>query len=334
MIDNEEWTEVEAPSSEKEEKVEFEVEEEKEATPDSEPQVEAKTEVEKEPKPESEQKAEDPQELDGIETKGAQKRIRQLVGQRKERDAQIAQLIQQNEALNTRLSTREKEFHNISKLNLDANEKQITDKLELARAAYATAHEEGNSEKILKAQEFLNDAQNDLKTLNVTKAQFKDVAPQAQPQQPQYTQEQLQQLQQQQQQSQVDPLAAEWSQKAENKWFGQDRVMTAAALALDADLKEQGFDPSDPDFYNEIDSRLRTEFPHKFATKESVQEQPSQPAQVVAGASRSTPSSNKKVKLTKEDVRLANNWGIPLEQYAAEKLKVQNADGEYTAIKL
>ena len=334
MIDNEEWTEVEAPSSEKEEKVEFEVEEEEEATPDSEPQVEAKTEVEKEPKPESEQKAEDPQELDGIETKGAQKRIRQLVGQRKERDSQIAKLIQQNEALNTRLTTREQEFHNISKLNLDANEKQITDKLELARAAYATAHEEGNSEKILKAQEFLNDAQNDLKTLNVTKAQFKDVAPQAQPQQPQYTQEQLQQLQQQQQQSQVDPLAAEWSQKAENKWFGQDRVMTAAALALDADLKEQGFDPSDPDFYNEIDSRLRTEFPHKFATKESVQEQPSQPAQVVAGASRSTPSSNKKVKLTKEDVRLANNWGIPLEQYAAEKLKVQNADGEYTAIKL
>jgi len=334
MIDNEEWTEVEAPSSEKEEKVEFEVEEEKEATPDSEPQVEAKTEVEKEPKPESEQKAEDPQELDGIETKGAQKRIRQLVGQRKERDSQIAKLIQQNEALNTRLTTREQEFHNISKLNLDANEKQITDKLELARAAYATAHEEGNSEKILKAQEFLNDAQNDLKTLNVTKAQFKDVAPQAQPQQPQYTQEQLQQLQQQQQQSQVDPLAAEWSQKAENKWFGQDRVMTAAALALDADLKEQGFDPSDPDFYNEIDSRLKTEFPHKFTTKESVQEQPSQPAQVVAGASRSTPSSNKKVKLTKEDVRLANNWGIPLEQYAAEKLKVQNADGEYTAIKL
>ena len=333
MADNEEWTEVESPSSEEAEKVEFEVEEEKEAAPDPAPQVEAKEETE--PKSEPEQKAEDPQELDGIETKGAQKRIRKLVSQRKERDTQIAKLIEQNEALNTRLTTREQEFHNISKLNLDANEKQITDKLELARAAYATAHEEGNSEKILKAQEFLNDAQNDLKTLNVTKAQFKEAPLQAQPQQPQYTQEQLQQLQQQQQQQpQVDPLAVEWSQKAENKWFGQDRIMTAAALALDADLKEQGFDPSDPDFYNEIDSRLKTEFPHKFATKESVQEQPSQPAQVVAGSSRSTPSSNKKVKLTKEDVRLANNWGIPLEQYAAEKLKVQNSDGEYTAIKL
>ena len=97
MADNEEWTEVESPSSEEAEKVEFEVEEEKEAAPDPAPQVEAKAEVEKEPEPE--QKAEDPQELDGIETKGAQKRIRKLVSQRKERDTQIAKLIQQNEAL-------------------------------------------------------------------------------------------------------------------------------------------------------------------------------------------------------------------------------------------
>ena len=330
MVDKEEWTEVDTTSSEKEEdKVEFEVEEEvkvqAKAEPEPEPKAEAKVEAEVE-KPVAE-----PQELDGIETKGAQKRIRQLIKQRKDRDDQISQLVQQNETLNTRLTSREQEFHNISKLNLDANEKQITDKLELARAAYASAHEEGDSGKILKAQEFLNEAQNDLKTLNVTKAQFKDV-----PTQPQYTQEQLQQYakaQQQQQQSQVDPLAVEWAGKSENEWFGKDRVMTAAALALDADLKEQGFDPSDPEFYNEIDSKLKENFPHKFTTQESVQEQPSQPAQVVAGASRSTPSSNKKVKLTKEDVRLAQNWGIPLEQYAAEKLKVENAAGEYTAIK-
>jgi len=320
MVDKEEWTEVETVTSkDKENKVDFEIEEEKsEVEVKAEPEVQAEAEPEPEPK-----KAEEPQELEGIETKGAQKRIRQLIKQRKDRDDHIAQLVKQNETLNTRLTSREQEFHNISKLNLDANEKQITDKLELARAAYSSAHEEGDSGKILKAQEFLNEAQNDLKTLNVTKAQFKDV--------PAQTQQQVQ-AQPQPQQPEVDPLAVEWSQK--NEWFGKDRVMTAAALALDADLKEQGFDPSDPDFYSEIDSRLKTEFPHKFTVKESVQEQPSQPAQVVAGASRSTPSSNKKVKLTKEDVRLAGKWGIPLEQYAAEKLKVENADGEYTAIKM
>ena len=321
MIDKEEWTEVDTASPDnKEDKVEFEVEEE-EVKVQAQPELETKSEPKEEAQVQEKPK-EEPQELDGIETKGAQKRIRQLIKQRKDRDDHIAQLVQQNETLSTRLNSREKEFHNISKLNLDANEKQITDKLELARAAYASAHEEGNSEKILKAQEFLNEAQNDLKTVNVTKAKFKDEPTEPQPQQ-----------QQQKPQPQVDPLAVEWAGKPENEWFGKDRVMTAAALALDADLKEQGFDPNDPDFYDEIDSKLKENFPHKFTVKESVQEQPSQPAQVVAGASRSTPSSNKKVKLTKEDVRLAGKWGIPLEQYAAEKLKVENADGEYTAIK-
>ena len=317
MIEKEEWTEVESPTQEDTPKVEFEVEEDK--------PVEAKTEVEApSDTEEKEAKPEQPEELDGIETKGAQKRIRQLIKQRKDRDDQIAQLIQQNEQLTGRLTTREQEFTNISKLQLDANEKQLTDKMELARAAYKSAHEEGDTGKILQAQEFLNEAQNDLKALGATKAQFEQ-----QPQQP------VQQPQQQAQpQGAADPRAIEWSQN--NDWFGQDRVMTAAALALDAELKEEGFAPSDPEFYKEIDSRIRETFPSKFnaAVKESsVQEQPSKPAQVVAGASRSTPAPGK-VKLTKEDVRLAQNWGIPLEQYAAEKAKVENSDGEYTAIKL
>ena len=304
----EEWTEVETVTSDNEEnKVDFEVEEElkTEAPSDTEPVKEPET------KPEE-------IELEGIETKGAQKRIRQLIKQRKDRDDQISQLMRQNEELTGKITTREQEFTNISKLNLDANEKQLTDKMELARAAYKSAHDEGDTTKILQAQEFLNEAQNDLKSLGATKATFEQ-APQPVQQQTQPVQAQVT----------ADPKAFEWSQN--NDWFGKDRVMTAAALALDSELKEEGFDPSDPEFYKEIDNRLKEAFPHKL-DKSSVQEQPSKPAQVVAGASRSTPSPGK-VKLTKEDVRLAQNWGIPLEQYAAEKLKVENADGEYTAIK-
>ena len=37
--------------------------------------------------------AEEPKELEGIETKGAEKRIRQLVRQRKEREEQINELL-------------------------------------------------------------------------------------------------------------------------------------------------------------------------------------------------------------------------------------------------
>ncbi len=133
-----------------------------------------------------------------------------------------------------------------------------------------------------------------------------------------------------------DPKANEWAQQ--NDWFGQDTIKTAAALAIDAELKGEGYDPSDNEFYEEIDRRLETAFGQ---TSDRVQETEgqsnsgtSQPAQVVSGASRSSPSAGKKVKLSKEDVRLANKWGIPLEQYAAEKLKVTSADGEYTNINM
>jgi len=260
-----------------------------------------------------------PQELEGIETKGAEKRIRQLIRQRKERDEQITELANFNRKLQEELTTKKTEVNRISKNSLDMTEKQLNDKVSLARKVYMEAFEEGDKERVLQAQEILNDAQADLKNVSMRK-QY-------------YDREEVQQPVEEPvvQQAAPDPRARDWA--ASNEWFGQDSIMTAAALAIDSELKEQGYDPNDDYFYEEIDKRLQNAFPQKFGERqERVQENTSQPAQVVSGASRSSPSSNKKVKLSKEDVRLANKWGIPLEQYAAEKLKVTQADGEYTVV--
>ncbi len=313
----EEWSEIDTTTPEEEKnKVEYEVEGGEEKEEKAIPLVETKKEEVVE-----EVVEEIPKELEGVETKGAQKRIRQLVKQRKERDDNIAQLIKQNEELSNRLNSTEQQFNTVNKLSLDASEKQITDKLELARTAYKNAHEEGDSTKILQAQEFLNEAQNDLKSLTVTKQQFEQRPVQQYPQQ---------QYAQQQPQPTPDPRAAEWAQK--NEWFGSDQVMTAASLAIDGQLKEEGFSPTDSEYYTEIDRRIKETFPHKFGGEFRKQEPTSKPAQVVAGASRSSPGSSKKVKLSKEDIRLANKWNVPLEQYAQEKLKADRADGEYTTI--
>jgi len=321
---NEEWSEVDTTTPEEEKnKVEYEVEGEVETEEKAIPLVETK----------KEEVVEDTlPELEGVDTKGAQKRIRQLVKQRKERDDQLAQLIQQNEQLTNRLNTSEHQFNTVNKLSLDASEKQITDKLELARNVYKTAHEEGDSSKILQAQEFLNEAQNDLKSLSATKQQFERQPVQQQQQQP------VQQPQYQPPMSTPDPKAETWA--ASNEWFGQDQIMTVSALAIDGQLKEEGFSPTDSEYYTEIDRRMKETFPHKFvanaATGGEVRQQveASKPAQVVAGASRSSPGSSKKVKLSKEDIRLANKWNVPLEQYAQEKLKADRADGEYTTINM
>jgi hypothetical protein len=320
--ENDGWETVEVSEDKKE--VDFEIEEEEEQQP-----VQAQEEVVEE-QPEQKVETEQPKELEGIETKGAEKRIRQLIRQRKEREEQIQELIKQNEELKTNLKVKNNEVDSIATRSLDANEKQLTQNIELARQAYMEAFEEGDKEKVLNAQEILNNAQADLKTVQTYKNNLAqklkqkedqvEVTPQsAQVQQPAY-----------------DPKANEWAER--NQWFGQDTVKTAAALALDAELKEQGYNPNDEEFYEEIDRRLEVAFSQASDRVQETEGQSnsgtSQPAQVVSGASRSSPSAGKKVKLSKEDVRLANKWGIPLEQYAAEKLKVTSADGEYTNINM
>ena len=308
MIENDDWSTVEVSQGE----VEYEIEE---------PVVKQKAQ---EDIKEDDTEVEELKELEGIETAGAEKRIRQLVKQRKEREEQVTSLQIQNEELNKKLLGKENEVQSMGKRTLAMSEKQLTDKIALAKEVYLEAFDEGEKEKLLNAQEMLNEAQSDLRAVNSAKARYAQQAQQAV--------EQPVAQQQQVPQAVSDPKAEQWA--SDNNWFGKDNVMTAAALAIDAELKNEGYDPSDNDFYQEIDNRIKTSFPHKFEEdKERVQETTSSPAQVVSGSSRSSPSSRKKIKLSQEDLRLAQKWNIPLETYAAQKLKVHQADGDYTDIK-
>jgi len=313
MAKDDSWETVEIPNNE-EDQVEYEVEEK--VVEAAQPEVEVKEE--------EVQAKEEPQELEGIETSGAQKRIRQLVKQRKEREEQVAQLQMQYEELNKKLHAKHNEVNEINKVSLNASEKQLEDKIQLARSAYLDAFEEGEKEKLLTAQEMLNEAQNDLKAVTSAKLNYEKREQQA-------VQQPRQQQPVQPQQTVTDPKAEEWA--SANEWFGKDNIMTAAALAIDAELKEEGYNPNDNDFYQEINNRIKNAFPQKFGeAQERVQESTSTPAQVVSGSSRSSPSSKGKVKLTQEDMRLAEKWNIPIETYAAQKLKVTKADGEYTDV--
>ena len=312
--ENDGWAEVDVSAKpEEQEQIEFELEEEVEEK--QEPQLE-------EPKVEEPQVEEEetPKELEGIETKGAEKRIRQLVRQRKEREETIQTLLAQNEELKNNLSKKDKEVVSITSNSLNANEQSLEKTIKMAKEAYLEAFDSGEKEKVLEAQETLNNAQADLKMLQRMKVnaakQQQELEAQPEPQ-----------VQQQPQPTAVDVKAQEWAEQ--NDWFGEDTIKTAAALALDAELKSEGYDPNDNEFYEEIDRRLEKAF---GGSSVRVEENTSQPSQVVSGASRSSQNSRSKVKLSKEDVRLANKWGIPLEQYAAEKLKVTTADGEYTNI--
>ena len=183
-----------------------------------------------------------------------------------------------------------------------------------AEADYKKAIEIGDPDATLEAQKKLNQ-------LSVAAAQYQQ-AQQAAQQQAQYQQYYAQQAAQQPQQPQQqaapaqqepDPKAQTWAEK--NAWFGTDEAMTFAAFGIHKKLVEdEGFDPQSDEYYNEIDKRMRTEFPHKLNTGSDRR-----PAQTVVGASRTTKagrSNSRRVKLSPTQVAIAKKLGVPLEEYA------------------
>ena len=111
-----------------------------------------------------------------------------------------------------------------------------------------------------------------------------------------------------------DPKAEAWARK--NSWFGEDTAMTMTSFVVHRQLtEEEGFDPSSDQYYNEVDKRMREEFPHKFNGASSGTE--IRPVQTVASATRSPRKGRSKtVRLTPSQVAIAKKLGVPLEEYA------------------
>ena len=112
-----------------------------------------------------------------------------------------------------------------------------------------------------------------------------------------------------------DPKAEAWAEK--NNWFGSDTAMTMTSFVIHRQLtEEEGFDASEDQYYDEIDKRMRDEFPHKFNGGSNLQD--NRPAQTVASATRSAKKGRGKNtgRLTPSQVAIAKKLGVPLEEYA------------------
>ena len=133
-------------------------------------------------------------------------------------------------------------------------------------------------------------------------------------------QPQLYQQPRQQAQTPPDPMAEAWAEN--NEWFGKDSAMTYTAFDLHRKLtEEEGIDPRSKEYYDEIDRRIRLEFPHKFDT--SKDKPVSKPTQTVASATRSPKTNRKSVRLTSSQVAIAKKLGVPLEEYAKQLMNTK-----------
>lgn len=188
---------------------------------------------------------------------------------------------------------------------------RIESQLSIAEANLQDAVERGDGKAVVEAQKLLSQLilQQDQLTQAARQRQY------AAQQQPQPTQQVApQQPKPQQQQRVFDPKAEAWAE--ENEWFGQDPVMTNGAYAIHGQLEQEGFDLSSDEYYDELNRRIRKEFPHKFKKQQaSVPSSAPDVAPATRGISVS-PNGRRTIKLTPSEVAMARKIGVPLEEYA------------------
>jgi hypothetical protein len=176
-----------------------------------------------------------------------------------------------------------------------------------AKDAFKKAYESGDPDALASAQEQMSKIAIDQERFRIAKQRSE-----AQPRQVERAEMPVQQAPRQQE-VRVDKKAQTWAEK--NDWFGSDKMLTAAAMALHSTLVEdEGFDPTSDEYYSEIDSRIRREFPHKFKTTQSAA--PARVASAAASASKAAVQGRRSVKLSASQVAMAKRLNVPLEEYA------------------
>ena len=294
---------VEVELNDETEQVEVREEPQKEIEVQQEEVVEQKEEPEK-VQQEKEVSA-DPYETGDLDnySKGVKKRINNLVGRMREMERLYETTQKENEDL-------KKKYSNVGRGYVSEFEGRVTSSVEAAKSKLKKAIEDNDTEGQVSAQEQLAQAKADSVRLGNLKANQKrdDEAQKA------FQQQQAQAPQQQPYQP-VDYKAEDWA--ANNTWFGADKAMTATAMSYHDELMQEGFDPTSDEYYTEINSYIREEFPHKFKqAKEEKKTETKQPVQTVASAVRKTKSGRRVVKLTPSQVAIAKRLNVPLEEYA------------------
>jgi hypothetical protein len=250
-------------------------------------------------------------------SEGVQKRIAKLTRKMREAERQREEAIayaqltkKQKEELEQRISTVDKGY-------VDEFESRVKTSLAAAKLALKNAIESQNVEAQIAAQEQLAHLTVESARLNSLRNQ------QSQPKNVNITPQQYEQVntyngKQIPNDVPTDAKAESWASK--NTWFGNDTAMTYTAFDMHKRLVEdEGYDPKSDEYYDEIDKRIRLEFPHKFAKMEGNTTERAKPAQAVASAKRSAPTGRKKtVRLSPSQVAIAKRLGVPLEEYAKQ----------------
>ena len=263
-----------------------------------------KTEV-KEEKKEEEKKDELKEYSEGV-----QKRIAKLTRKMREAERQKEEALAFAQSVKQERDSLQSRFVKADKSYVSEFETRVKSNMEAARSALRTAIEAGDVDAQVKAQE-------QMATLNADAVRLASLKSQ-QETEPKVEKQVNVSPSQAEQPVRTDPKAEAWA--ARNSWFGNDTAMTYTAFDMHKTLVEkEGYDPQSDEYYEEIDKRLRVEFPNKFDKVADTTTEKAKPAQTVASARRPANTGRRKtVKLTPSQVAIAKRLGVPLEEYAKQ----------------
>ena len=240
-------------------------------------------------------------------SEGVQKRIAKLTRKMREAERQKEEAIAFADATHKQKNELEGRLSKLDKSYTSEFETRVKTNMSAARQALKTAIESQDVEGQIAAQEQIANL-----TMDGARLRAMKVAAESKPKEVNVTPQQTRS-------PQTDPMAEAWA--SDNPWFGNDSAMTYTAFDIHKALVEkEGYDPKSREYYQEVDKRIRVEFPHKFDKIEGQSTERAKPAQNVASAKRSSSTGRRKtVRLTQSQVAIAKRLGVPLEEYAKQK---------------
>ena len=289
------------PEEEKSTKPEIEITEDKPETPVEE-KVESKTEEEKPNLNES--------------RRDYQKRIDKLVFQKKEAERREKAALDFAQGIQKKFDSNLKKLNSADDQHLKELDARVDAQREQVKVALQSAIEGQDASKIMEANDKLTQlaVEKEKARLEMINREEKKKEEEENNKQQQNVQAQPQTAETSGTAPQITPKAKKWAE--DNKWFGNDEVMTNAAITIHNNISQEGIEVDSDEYYNEVNTRLKGYFPESFGnTNDEPKKETPKPVQTVASAGRSQ-QGRRTVKLTKSQVAIAKRLNVPLEEYA------------------
>lgn len=211
----------------------------------------------------------------------------------------IAALRKQNQDLANRIASLETKTSGAELARLDKAIEDAQTRVEYAKLKLQDAVNSQNGEEVAKSQQLWYDNQRQLESLQSLKANAtKHIS---QPKQNITVPNPV-----------VQRMAATWMER--NEWYDPQLKDpdSKVAQSIDQTLTEEGYDPSLPDYWEELDERLQKYLPHRYNSGYSSNTRSSRPRSVVTSSGRESVSTPRQTefRLDADRVRALKDAGM------------------------